>query len=138
MALEEYGPDQDSATNLYLAQVSNYTDRPDLFIAEIEKHDPGFIKRMNAASEENATTQRNERFSFGKRQAYSGLVISVIAAVSLLLIVAIAVWKGQGFWNIIALALLYAITQGGTSGFSRLIEGIQQMLQGKTKPDRDD
>lgn len=44
---EESGKDDQTAGNYFLAQVSNYTNRPDLLIAEIEKHDPGFIKRMN-------------------------------------------------------------------------------------------
>jgi hypothetical protein len=30
------------------AQLNHFTDRPDLFLEAIEKHDPGFIKKMNA------------------------------------------------------------------------------------------
>ncbi len=36
------------------ALVSDYTNRPDLFLAEVERHDPGFIMRMNQSSIEDA------------------------------------------------------------------------------------
>ena len=136
--IEVLGPEgieDQTAANYYLAQVSNYTDRPDLLLAEIEKHDPGFVKRMNEASERDAAEMRKARFRFGERQAYAGLTVSVLAALALLATVFIAVWNEQGFWTIIALGLVYAITQGGSRGFNRLIEGIQQMLPNKSKPE---
>jgi hypothetical protein len=33
------------------AQLNHYTDRPDLFLEAIERHDPGFIKKMNAEAD---------------------------------------------------------------------------------------
>lgn len=72
-------------------------------------------------------------------QAYVGLGVSVIAAVAILSFMGIAVWNGQGFWTIIALGLVYAITQGGTNGFRKLIDSIRQMLPGaKNKEGLDD
>jgi hypothetical protein len=123
--------------NSYLALVSNYTDRPDLLIAEIEKHDPGFVKRMNEATEHNAKQLREARFHFGKRQAYVALAVSTIAAIALLSLVGVSVWKGQGFWQILALGLFYAITQGGSSGFARIIEAIGDLVRGKNGEDKD-
>lgn len=128
------GGKDESAANFYLAQVSNYTDRPDLLIAEIEKHDPGFVKRMNAASERDASQRRDARFKFGKIQAYSGLAVSVISAVSLLVIIGIAVWFDRGFWSIVGLGLVFAITQSGSHGFSRLVEGVRDLVAGKKNP----
>ena len=128
------GGKDESAANFYLAQVSNYTDRPDLLIAEIEKHDSGFVKRMNAASERDASQRRDARFKFGKIQAYSGLAVSVISAVSLLVIIGIAVWFDRGFWSIVGLGLVFAITQSGSHGFSRLVEGVRDLVAGKKNP----
>lgn len=127
--------EEQNAANYYLAQISNYTDRPDLLIAEIEKHDPGFVKRMNEASERDAAEFRKSRFRFGRAQAYAGLAVAVLAAISILGILSVAVWKNQGFWTILALGVVYAITQGGSQGFRSLIEGVQQMLPGKAKND---
>lgn len=120
-----------SLTQNYLALVSNYTDRPDLLIAEIEKHDPGFVRRMNQASERDAKELRDERFKFGKIQAYAGLSVSVFAAGAVLFLIGVAVFKELGFWTIIALGLIYAITQGGSAGFMRLIESMSEMLRSK-------
>lgn len=126
---------ESSASNYFLAQVSNYTNRPDLLIAEIEKHDPGFVKRMNEASEKHANLLRDERFRFGKIQAYCALGVSVFAAPALLLIIGLAVWRDQGFASYIALGLVYAITQGGSRGFVRLVDGVREWISGKKKKD---
>ena len=45
-----------------LALISNYTERPDLLIESVERHDPGFIKRMTRNSEESAKRTRDIRF----------------------------------------------------------------------------
>ncbi|SMC60282.1 hypothetical protein [Primorskyibacter flagellatus] len=116
--------------NFYLAQISNYTDRPDLLIAEIEKHDPGFVKRMNEASEHDATEMRAERFKFGKVQAYSSMFLSTGAAIAILCVLTLAVALGHiGFGTIIALGIFYAITQGGSSGFAKLITSISRAVE---------
>ncbi|MEM1371876.1 MAG: hypothetical protein AAGG72_06570, partial [Pseudomonadota bacterium] len=39
-------PDK-SPMNIVIGDIANYTDRPDLFIEAVEKHDPGFIKEIN-------------------------------------------------------------------------------------------
>ena len=66
----------------FLALVSNFTERPDLLIAEVEKHDPGFIKRMNGSAQSHSERFREVGFKFGRRQAYMSLTVQVIAAVS--------------------------------------------------------
>lgn len=127
--------DDGALNQAFLALVNNYTDRPDLLIAEIEKHDPGFVKRMNDASEKDASTQREARFRFGRFQAYLGSIVSVVAAIFVLVIVGLAVWKEQGFGTIVALGLFYAITQGGSVGFSRLIDSATALLSRKSPED---
>ena len=129
-----------SLRQTFLALVSNYTDRPDLLIAEIEKHDPGFVKRMNEASEEHAKEERESRFKFGRFQAYAGVGLSVVAAIAVLGILGLAVFKGTGFWVIVGLALFYAVTQGGSVGFSRLIDAVSHLVSRKQngeKPEAD-
>lgn len=115
--------------NLLAVIANNYTDRPDLLIAEIERQDPGFVKRMNAASEKDAAELRDARFSFGKFQAYTGLGLSVFGAIVLLIGAIFAVEKDSGFWTIIALGLFYAITQGGSGGFMRIVEAIADAVK---------
>jgi len=111
-----------------LALVNNYTDRPDLLIAEIEKHDPGFVKRMNEAAEKDSAVSRAARFKFGKWQAYASLGVSVIAALALIGAVFYAISQGHGFGTLIALGAFYAITQGGSRGFSRLVEAVSELI----------
>lgn len=111
-----------------IALVSSYTDRPDLLIAEIEKHDPGFVKRMNEASEAHASEERAARFYFGKTQAYVSLAVSAIAAVAVIAAVFFAIDKSAGFATILTLAVFYAVTQGGSFGFVKVIEAIKDML----------
>lgn len=109
----------------YIALISQYTERPDLLIGELEKHDPGFVKRMNEKTAEHSERMSNARFWFGGIQAYFGLVVSVIAAFTVLGLLAYSViHDSAGFWLIIALAVFYAVSQGGPSGFVELCRGV--------------
>lgn len=121
-------PSDASLNQTLIALVSSYTDRPDLLIAEIEKHDPGFVKRMNASSEAHAEEQRAARFKFGKFQAYTSLGVAVFAAVALIAALFYAIYKEQGFWTIAGIFLFYAVTQGGPAGFTRIIESLRELL----------
>ncbi|MFV1529210.1 MULTISPECIES: hypothetical protein [unclassified Phaeobacter] len=134
--LPEESPELPTDNANWLALISNYTERPDLFLAEVEKHDPGFIKRMNEDARQRSERNEAGRFFFGKHQAYATLSVMVLAAIVLLLLLGIAVWNGQGFWTIIALGVVYAITQGGTFGFYRVIDSLSQLI-GKAPRDRD-
>jgi hypothetical protein len=132
--------DQDQGENAglsqtWLAQVNNYTDRPDLLIAEIEKHDPGFVKRMNDAAEKDSAELRSARFKFGKVQAYAALGVSVVAALAVLGAIFYAIHSGAGFGTLIALAAVYAVSQGGSRGFSRLVEAVSEHI-GRGKGDK--
>ena len=75
------------------AQIHQYTDRPDLLLEVIEKHDPGFIKEMNRRAKTQSTRQNEVRYKFGERQAYTSLSIAVVAGIAILgaLIFAIAI-----------------------------------------------
>jgi hypothetical protein len=112
-----------------LAQLNNYTDRPDLFLETIEKYDPGFIKRINGEAEKFSKKSRDSRFKFGKVQSYFALGVSVVAALAILYAVIEVIHSKQAnFWTIIGLALFYAITQGGTRGFLTIIDGVQNIV----------
>lgn len=67
----------------------------------------------------------NARFWFGGFQAYAGLAVSIIAALTILGLLAYSVINvSAGFWLIIGLAVFYAISQGGPSGFVELCRGV--------------
>jgi len=129
--------EQDSAlSQTLIALVSSYTDRPDLLVAEIEKHDPGFVKRMNAASEAHAEEGRRERFKFGKVQAYTALCVSVVAAAALLGALYFAIHKDAGFGVYVGLFLFYAVTQGGPGGFARIIDSLRHVVPSSRPEDK--
>jgi len=112
-----------------LAQINQYTDRPDLLLETLEKHDPGFIQYMNKLAKEKQDKTSEIKFKFGKHQAYTSLVIQVIAALSLLSGLILLIYSGKaGFWNLAGLAVLYAVTQGGADGFKKLIEAIASTI----------
>lgn len=127
---EVIGPDGPQIANPtdgdnYIALIAQYTERPDLLISTLERHDPGFIKRMNDKSEQRSEAMSDARFRFGGIQAYSGLAVSVCAAISLLAMLAYAVIsESADFWLIMGIAVFYAITQGGPSGFVELCKGV--------------
>ncbi|UXX83921.1 hypothetical protein [Roseovarius pelagicus] len=120
----------------YIALISQYTERPDLLINALESHDPGFVKRMNEKAESRSDRMADARFWFGGIQAYSGLVVAVLAALTVLGLLVFAVTQlDAGFWLIIGLAAFYAVTQGGPSGFMELCRGISDLFRrGSNKP----
>ncbi|UWP94750.1 hypothetical protein K3X48_11070 [Aliiroseovarius crassostreae] len=113
----------------WLAVVSNYTERPDLFLAEVEKNDPGFIARMNKASERRASETERARFAFSKLQAYVSLTIASIAALVILWAAFRYITEGNtSFWPLVGLGIFYAITQGGTLGFEKVVTALTHLL----------
>ena len=134
---EDAGDDDSGRDTLnILALVRNYTNRPDLFLSEVEKHDPGFIKQINRSSAAHSARLREGKFNFGKWQAYTSLGIRVFAAVVVLVILAYAVIAGSaGFFTIIALAIFYAVTQSGMSGFSGIASALSKAVMRLRKDD---
>jgi len=123
------GLDPADFNNLTLAQISNYTDRPDLLIDAIENHDPGFVQRMNAESEEFAKKQRDSMFGFGKFQAYSGSFLAIIAALVTLGLIAWTVVAESFSWTLgVFFIVFYAVTQGGSSGFATVIDSVKSLF----------
>ena len=112
----------------YLTQ---YTDRPDLLLQVIEQHDPGFIKSLNETAKKFSDKARNSRFRFSKIQAYSGLSVSIFAAVVVLIGLVYLIYSGNtGFWNFVGLAVFYAISQGGSDGFIRISKACAKLISG--------
>jgi len=123
-----------------VAQFNKYTDRPDLFLETIEKADPGFIKKMNVEAERFSRKNRDARFRFGGIQAYTALVVSALAAIGCLGATFYLIATQQaGFWTFVGMALLYAVTQGGSGGFASLISSVKDAIQRYTSknPDND-
>ena len=119
------GKDQESI----LALIASYTKRPDLFLESVEEHDPGFIKRMTQKVEEFSEKARDTKFNFSKVQAYSILAISTTTPFAILYLLYLHVSGGEPkFWTIIALAALYAMSQGSKSGFISIAGEIANLF----------
>ena len=127
-------PDSSGGSVEVLALIAQYTARPDLFLEVVEKYDPGFIRRMNQSAEEGAAEFRKARFSFGRFQAYTTLLVSVAAALFVLWLMYMALVLGNlNFWIIIAFAVFYAVAQGGRNGFVEVAKGLAGLLNKKSK-----
>jgi len=109
-----------------LALLGTYMDRPDLFIAEVEKHDPGFINRMSASAEGHAEQLHDSRHTFGKWQANATLSIQVLSALATIVFLGLTVVWETGFWPMIALIVFYSVSLGGWSGFQRIADGCSR------------
>lgn len=115
-----------------LAIIATYTERPDLLLEVVEKHDPGFIKRMNENAEAGAAEFRESRFRFGRNQAYMTLLVQVVAAFTILAFVGYVSYSGKlSFWLLIGFAVFYAVAQGGRGGFIEIARGLAGLLARK-------
>lgn len=125
---------QSTITNTQIyADIAQYTQRPDLFIAEVEKHDPGFVKRLNNLAEETAKKDGDIRFKFGKHQAYTGLIYQGFANICLFALAGGLLYTGKlGFSSIIGIAIFYAVIQSGFDGFIEIARGVAKVILQKT------
>lgn len=122
-------PPENGSANNWLALISNYTERPDLFLAEVEKHDPGFVAKMNKDSQERAEINESARFKFSRTQAYTSLALLFGAGAAIIITIVVATLQnGASFWQIIALGIVFAITQGGSFGFEKIIEAVAHLM----------
>ena len=132
--LEKSPQGEPRTTDIYAeitTYLTQYTDRPDLLLNVIEQHDPGFIKSVNESAKKFSEEARDSRFRFGKIQAYSGLSVSIIAAAVVLIALVYLIYTGNiSFLNFVGLAVFYAITQGGSGGFIRIIKACEKLISG--------
>lgn len=129
-------PTANAATQILLAEVRNYTDRPDLFLETVERHDPGFIKRLNEGAEQHAKKLRHSTFNFGRFQAYTVLLVQVALSFATIGVLAMAVIYNQaGASTIISLGIVLAIILSGPSGFGAIAETIERWLRRRPKDD---
>ena len=98
-----------SGAESYLAHLTSFAQRPDLFLAEVEKHDPGFTKRIYERMHNNSERDREMRFFFGKAQAWVSLGIGLMAAIATLFLLYLSVKNDAGFWTIFGLSIFFAI-----------------------------
>lgn len=137
--LDPLPPEGSGGTVDVLALISHYTDRPDLLLEVVEKHDPGFIKRMNENAESGAAEFRKSRFNFGRVQAYTTLFVQVVAALAVIVALFKALTLGHlNFWMIVGFAVFYAVAQGGRHGFIEIAKGMKDLLSSKGKGSSND
>lgn len=113
------------------AQITHYTDRPDLLLEVIEKHDPGFIKGMNDEARSFSKKYRTSRFRFGRFQSYSGVVVAIVVALAIMYVIYELAKSGNlTGWHLIGFAVLYAVTQSGPSGWIKIVNQIVNIAKG--------
>lgn len=113
-----------------LAQINQYSERPDLLLEVLEKHDPGFIKSLTKEIKNEDKKNNEARYKFGKRQAYTGLIVHSLTAVAIISsLILIILTKQVGFWSILGLSIFYAVSQGGVEGFMRIIKAVASLVQ---------
>lgn len=82
---------------------------------------------MNKEMKDFALKKRESMFNFGRRQAYSALSLSMFAALVVLFLIGWVVIKGVMSWPIgIFFIVFYAVTQGGPSGFAKIIDMVKR------------
>lgn len=111
------------------ALISQYTERPDLFLETMEKHDPGFIKRINKNAEGHSKKLEKSQFNFGRVQAYSTLFIQVAAALWLLYTFNAVVTSSAGFLSLLAIIIFFAISQSGLDSFIEIAKGVGRLIE---------
>jgi len=85
---------------------------------------------MNSDSEAFSRKEREARFKFGKYQAYLATTITAAVALVTAVGVIVAIFKGAGVGTFIGLAIFYAIAQGGTVGFGKIIDAVTGWIRG--------
>ena len=111
--------------------VQNFPENPAEVLDGLEKHDPGFTKRMIKRNEEFDKQEREVRFAFGKWQAYTTLALKSICVVGAVLAIFLAIYQNAGFLYIIALAIFLAVAQGGSPVWRAIAEAIAARINPK-------
>lgn len=121
-----------------IAQINQYTERPDLLIDAIERHDPGFVKQLNKEGREFSRRERNSRFHFARIQAYASLILHWITTVFILVIALLAVIKGYASLPVlVGIAILFAVNRAGVSGAMKIVDQISTVIGRGSKQSND-
>ncbi len=129
-------------TNIHNTLIANIHERPDLMLEAFEQADPGFTKRALELFEAELKTTYSIKFWFGIITAYTNLAVKTIIALiicPLLMYLVITSDTGAKFWLIIALTVLFAVSQSGNSGFTEITKALAQWItKGIKGNNRDD
>ncbi len=115
-----------------LALFQNNTNAKE-FLEVIEKHNPGFIKKLSDASKDTSTQSTKNRENFSRFQAYFSLLFRIIFGGAVFgLLTSLVIKNGElDFFTIIGLAILFAITQGGSQGFRNITAAIVEWIKNR-------
>lgn len=121
-----------------IAQISQYTERPDLLLETLEKHSPGYIRESIAEGRELNREERRARFKFTRFQSYLAVTVRAVAVIALITIAGIAVYQDHAsFPTLAGLGLMIAIAQSGPAAALRAMERILLAWRGKDPDTRD-
>ncbi len=115
-------------TNVY-AIIQHFSSNPEKMLEVLEQHDPGFIKHFNKKSEAFADKSRESRFRFGEIQAYTSLLLRVIAVVGASLALFYAIYSKAGLGTYLGIVLFMAVANGGLPVWRQIGKAIAERIR---------
>jgi len=100
-----------------------------LLIEALEKHDPGFVRRMNKLTEKKTAQSNDSILKFHERQAYFIIGLSVFGVCFLLALFGILAYQEKmnltvGFLIIV----LISVIQSGPSGLMAISRAVVRLI----------
>jgi len=109
--------------------LAQHQERPDLLIEALEKHDPGFVQRINKLTEEKTARSNDSILRFHERQAYAIVAISVVGVVFLLGLFAVLAYQGKIDFTLGLLTIiLISVIQSGPSGLMAISSAVARLI----------
>ncbi|XDZ65121.1 hypothetical protein AB8880_09310 [Alphaproteobacteria bacterium LSUCC0684] len=109
--------------------LAQYQERSDLLIEALEKHDPGFVQRMNKMTEEKTARSHESILRFHERQAYVIIVLSVVGVVFLLGLFAVLALQGNIDFTVgLLIIILISVIQSGPGGLMAIASAVVRLI----------
>jgi|GEM_PF-6736184 len=109
--------------------LAQYQERPDLLIEALEKHDPGFVQRMNKLTEERTARSSDATLRFQEWQAYFIIGLSVLGVCFLLGLFSVLAYQGKINLTVgLLIIILISVIQSGPSGLMAISGAVVRLI----------
>ena len=123
-------PEQaDSPANINILAIIQNSQSPKEVLEFLEEHDPGITKRIIQKNEAFADKSQASRFRFGERQAYIALATRIVFGLIICGAVFYALYLKASLFSLVGLAVLLAITQGGSPMWRRIGNALASRIE---------